>query len=372
MAKITYYDFSDIDYASFFVQGFLQLHDQAEHRFQVSKRIPDELEGLDLPTWITYRKPASTSVFRYESSGSNFLFCIDANDHNGLDPNLPDIYPGYHMRLIERVRYYFKVNYNEEAIASHPTVTPFVHKIIPTPLVIPLRVSKMRSLLPNVTPFKGQRLPLKPAKRRMQRLKQLLPLNEYRRLRQLPRDLDVFFITTIYSGNDHEQTNAWRLALLQALSEYSHLNTLTGFISRADDLPSPFAKFQLQPMPFETYMSQLARSKIGVYIRGTFDGLSFKFGQYFALGKPIVGESLLNNRKNMYAYDSFPEQFKYDEPKAIADRICELIADPVKLQHLRETNTATFEKQFTPEAVVRQIIKRIEQDLRLQKESVGG
>ena len=74
----------------------------------------------------------------------------------------------------------------------------------------------------------------------------------------------------------------------------------------------------------------------------------------------------------MYAYDSFSEQFNYEEPKEMADRIAELIADPVILQHLRETNTATFEKQFTPEAVVRQIIKRIEQDILLQKQSVGG
>ena len=368
MAKITYYDFSNIDHASFFAEGFLHLQGRGELQFQVSKSIPAELIGLELPTWITYRKPASTTVYRYEDESSNFLFCVDSNDHNGLDPDLPDVYPGYHLPLIERVKYYFKINYNEEAIAATPAVTPFVDKIAPLPLQYPLRISKSRPFLPSLTRMSGQRWPLGPTKRRLKHMRMMLPLSEYRRLRQLPRDLDVFFVTTIYNSPDHEESNAWRLELLQAISAYSHLNTLIGVVNLKDDLPPEFAKFQLRPMPFNTYITQLARSKVGLYIRGTYGCVSWKFGQYFALGKPIVGESLLNNRQNMYAYDDFSEQFNYGEPKEIADRIAELVADPVKLQQLGETNTATFENHFTPVAVVRQILKHMEQQQLLDRE----
>lgn len=356
MIKITYYDFSNITYASFFLQGFLGLHERGVLEFKVSKRIPDELADMEFPTWITYRKPATTMVFRYEESGSDFLFCIDANDHNGLDPDLADSYPGYHMALIERVKFYFKINYNEEVFAVRPAVSPYAAKIIPTPVVFPLRLSKTRPFLPKITPFNGQRFPLGAARRRLRHMRELLPLDEYRRLRLLPRDIDVLFVTTIYIKEDHEEINAWRLALLEALSANPKLKTLIGFISHKDNIPKPFARFQVQPMPFDTYMSKLARSKVGLYTRGTFGALSFKFGQYFALGKPIVGEPLLNNRQNLYAYPEFKEQFRYTDPIELADRLAELVADPAKLQALGDTNTETFEKHFTPEAVLDNIM----------------
>ncbi len=355
MAKITYYDFSNITYASFFLEGFLDLHERRVLEFKVSKRIPDELAGMEFPTWITYRKPDTTMVFRYEESGSNFLFCIDANDHNGLDPDLPDSYPGYHMGLIEQVKFYFKVNFNEDIFTARPAVGPFAGKIIPIPVVYPLRISKTRPFLPKITPFKGQRLPLGAARRRMKHMQELLPLHEYRRLRQLPRDLDVLFVTTIYMKQDHEEINAWRLALLQALSANPRLHTIIGFITHLDEIPQPFARFRLKPMPFDTYMSQLARSKVGLYTRGTFGAISFKFGQYFALGKPILGEPLINNRQNLYAYTRFNEQFRYTDPIELADQISELVTDPVKLKEFGDTNIETFENHFTPDAVLNKI-----------------
>lgn len=363
MATITYYDFSDLYYASFFVQGLLELHDQAEHTFRITKKIPEELKDLELPTWITFRKPPSTIVLRYEDDDHNFLFCIDANDLNGSEPDLLDIYPGYHFPLIERVRFYFKLNYNEEALDGIPAIAPFRHKILPVPIVYPLKVRQVRSLLPKLSPIGGKRWPQSAIKRRMKHLQRLLPLQEYRRLRQLPRDLDLFFITTIYTGHSHDEISAWRLEVLEAISSYSQLKTIIGFISNADDLPKSLARFQLQHMPFETYMANLARSKIGLYTRGTFGALSFKFGQYFALGKPIVGEPLLNNSPERYNYDRFADQFNFSDPKDIAARIADLAANPVELQEIRETNTATFEKYFTPEAVARQIIGQIGQDL---------
>jgi hypothetical protein len=85
-----------------------------------------------------------------------------------------------------------------------------------------------------------------------------------------------------------------------------------------------------------------------------------------------VGEPLLNNQQNMYAYDNFYEQFSYVEPREIADRIAELTANPAKLQQLGETNTVTFENHFTPEAVVRKILNHIEQkQLLLEKPVVA-
>ena len=371
MAKITYYDFSDLYYAGFFAQGFLHLQEQTAHDFRVAKNVPDEIDDLELPTWIAHRKPPSTAIFRYEDDGHNFLFCIDANDHNGHNPELPHSYPGYHIPLIERVKCYFKVNYNENVVLADPLIAPFANKIIPIPLVYPVRVSKPRQFLPNLIPFHGQKWSVSAIKRRRRHLKELLPLQEYRRLRQVPRDLDVFFLTTIYTSENHEEINAWRLAVLEAISAYSHLKTHIGFVSNSENLPPPFARFQHKPMPFEEYMSQLARSKIGLYTRGTFGALSFKFGQYFALGKAIVGEPLLNNRQNMYAYDHFSEQFNYTEPAEISGRIAEMVADSAELKQLSASNIATFEQHFTPIAVARQILDLLAQRLNISVESRG-
>lgn len=362
MVTITYYDFSDLNYASLFVEGFFALENEGEVQFKVTKEIPAELKGLELPRWITYRKPASTSVFRYQDGQRNFLFCIDANDHNGLDPDLPDVYPGYHLPLISKVDYYFKVNYYEEVVTGNLAVAPFAHKILPIPLVYPLRVSKWRSLRPPLTPWSGQRWPLGAARRRINKLRDLISLEDYRDMRQQERDLDLFFVTTIYMGRDHERINAWRLELLQAIKSHTRLNTHVGIVSKAEDLPGPFAAFQLAPMPFEKYMAQLARSKIGLYTRGTYGAVSFKFGQYFALGKPVVGEPLLNNRQQMYTYDLFAEQFNFTEPNEIAERIAELIANPRELQQLQDANTATFENHFTPKGVAKQIVAQIEKE----------
>jgi hypothetical protein len=371
VAKITYYDFSDLYYAGFFAEGFLRLQEKSEHDFCVSKSVPVEIADLELPTWINSRKPPSTSVFRYEDAGQNFLFCIDANDHNGHNPALPHTYPGYHIPLIERVKVYFKVNYKEDVIAANPLVSPYADRIVPIPLVYPVKVSKSRHFLPNLNPLSGHKWSLSAIKRRRRHLQQLLPLQEYRRLRQLPRDLDVFFLTTIYTSENHEEINAWRLAVLEAISAYSHLKTQIGFVSNDDNLPRPFARFQFKPLPFEEYMSHLARSKIGLYTRGTFGALSFKFGQYFALGKAVVGEPLLNNSQNMYAYDHFSEQFNYTEPAEIADRIAELVADPVQLRQLTESNIATFEQHFTPLAVAELILDRLAQKSALAIENHG-
>ena len=83
-----------------------------------------------------------------------------------------------------------------------------------------------------------------------------------------------------------------------------------------------------------------------------------------------MGEPLVNNRQNLYAYDGFSEQFNYTDPKEMADAIAELAADPVKLQQLGDTNTETFETHFTPLAVVRQIMNRLEQELPVKEKSV--
>jgi hypothetical protein len=102
-----------------------------------------------------------------------------------------------------------------------------------------------------------------------------------------------------------------------------------------------------------------ARSRVGVYVRGNHDCLAFKFGELMAMGKPIVGETLMNNRENMYAYDRFDEQFAFDDPQELVERVIYLLEHPAELHELREINTATFENHFAPNPLVKNILDQI-------------
>jgi hypothetical protein len=112
-------------------------------------------------------------------------------------------------------------------------------------------------------------------------------------------------------------------------------------------------------MPYETYLSTLARARIAIYVRGSFGCLSTKFGELMAMGKAIVGETLLNNRDNMLAYDSFAEQFAYDDPRDMVERIVDLLGRPDELARLEQANTRTYEAHFTPGALVAGLLDQL-------------
>jgi glycosyltransferase involved in cell wall biosynthesis len=107
------------------------------------------------------------------------------------------------------------------------------------------------------------------------------------------------------------------------------------------------------------YFDLNARSRVGIYVRGNHDCLAFKFGELMAMGKPIVGETLMNNRENMYAYDRFDEQFAYDDAQELVERVIYLLENPRVLEELGKANTATFENHFAPKPLVKNILDQI-------------
>ena len=78
-----------------------------------------------------------------------------------------------------------------------------------------------------------------------------------------------------------------------------------------------------------------------------------------AMGKPIVGETLLNNKENMYAYDRFDEQFAFDDPEEIVERVIYSLENPEGLEDLRRANIETFENHLAPKPVVKDILDQL-------------
>jgi hypothetical protein len=107
----------------------------------------------------------------------------------------------------------------------------------------------------------------------------------------------------------------------------------------------------------------MGRSRVGIYVRGTKGCLSFKFGELMALGSPVVGETILNNREYLYSLDYFDEQFAYDEPEQIVEQVIRLLENPARIEELRRANTATFLNHLSPRPAVAAILDRLEDKL---------
>ena len=95
---------------------------------------------------------------------------------------------------------------------------------------------------------------------------------------------------------------------------------------------------------------------------GTNNRLSFKFGQYLALGKPVIGMKLpFWPVAEMGSEDKsiLEEQFCCDQPEEIAPKLLELLRDEKRQEFLKTNNIRLFERYFSPTVVASHILKRV-------------
>ena len=293
----------------------------------------------------------SVCLFKAQIAGEQYYFCIDARDSSRVDSGM-----GYHLPLLEKVRYYFKVNYNSEAIENDPRLKKFRDKIIPAYPNCPLRIPHFYQLLPRITPCKAVDWTLPNVRNRLKRLYSMLSLEKFRKLRGIERDLDVYFALTHY-GQSHGNSNQTRYEIIRGLKEHPGINGIVGFFCESE-LPALYDGLQLDDARQEDYLSTLARGKIGIYVRGPHECISFKFLELLALGKPIVGQKILNNQDLFYSNEHFDEQFCFEEPGEIVERVAELLAKPEQLAILGESNARVFDTRFVPESCVADILEK--------------
>ena len=350
--QITYYDFNDINYSGYFLTGFIQNERLFGYGLKVSKKIPALL--FDPAMGGPYKKTLpQICLFGARIDRREFYFCIDCRDSCSSDPERL----GWHLPLLEKVRFYFKVNYNEDVIRNDHRLAAR-DNIIPVPLFFPLKPPRTLPFFQRVLPNSAINWSLRDTWARFRKLSVLPGPEDMGRLRRTQKDLDVFFVTRFYGQEHHSAHNHYRLRIMKEIKKHPDIVSMVGMTSD-EKLRDEFSGFEMKALPLRVYLKNLARARIAIYVRGLHDCISYKLGQYLALGLPIVGQPILNNRKMLYEKDRFPEQFAFDDPVEIARRIVRLLNDPEELKTLGDINAKTFDACFTPARVVSGMLKHL-------------
>lgn len=344
--KITFYDLASLDYSSFFLTGFLQNRKDFGYKLVISRKIPSGLHGVSMDNeWAKIL--FSICLFKVELSNREFYFCIDTRDSckAGKNEGL-----GYHMPMLMKVAYYFKVNYRDDAIQSDSNLKAHASKIIPIGPFFPVKLPFLLRFLPRIKQLKNLLI--------------LPSLEEIRSLRNVEKDLDIFFVVRFWSGNRHYDDNELRYQIMKEIKNFQSVVSIVGFVADADgELPKGFAEFRCKRYSLSDYLRNLARAKVALYVRGLHECLSFKLGQFLALGMPIMGQTISNNKKLLYSNEQFASQFAFDDPKQIVQEAVKLLSEPERMRILACANARTFDEKFTPQAVTAGMLKLIINDL---------
>lgn len=349
---IQFFDFADIAFSSFFIRGMFENQKKYGYTFSISKSLPALLKDPKIE--MKWREILfSVCIFKAHIGKEESYFAIDCRD----SCRAHTYEMGYHMPLLQEVKYYFKVNYNQDAIHTDPVLKKYASKIIPVPLFMPVAVPKPYLFFPRIIESKEMGWTRDSMVRRLRVLRSLPTLDSLKAMSRSIKKTDIFFVVRYY-GEAHKAEDDFRYEIIRELKNIKGLNIIAGFSSdRA--MPPKFNDFAVKGYGLKEYLKKLAESKVCLYVRGLHNALSFKFGQLLSLGVPISGQTLYNNKDDFYSNPYFKEQFSFDDPKKIVLNAVELLNSPYKMKTYGASNAEVFEKKYAPERVVGEILERI-------------
>lgn len=350
ITEIIYYDFGEVESISFYINGFLSNQKKYNYKLLIKREEPYFLRQTSLiGEW--YKFVFRLGLFEFKNGSNNFFFCIDRCDHSSNYMN-----EGYLIPILEIVKYYFKTNYNAIAIDNDLKIKKFRDKIIPIGPSFPLRIENMIKFMPRIFPSNKTNWTFQVSKERFSLMFRYPRLSYLKHLRKIEPNLNLFFVLPYYSNL--KILNEFRYEVMKAIENLVKTNAIIGFASRKK-LPEKYQYFKQPVYEKREYYRHLARSKVTIYVRGPHDGISSKLGQLLALGKPIIGQTIHNNKELYYQNQFFKEQFGYDEPEEIAKHVQELLQHPEKAATFAKANANTFDTRFLPEITVSNIIEKI-------------
>lgn len=346
--EIIYYDCGEITAISFYINGFLSNQQRFNYKFIIKRDKPDFLKQAPRNgEWGKF--VLRLGFFEFKHEDNSFFFCIDRSDHSSNYMN-----EGYIIPVLEIVKYYFKTNYNANAIDCDIIVRKFKDKIIPIGPSFPLHIDNMIRFMPRIIPGSNNNWTFKESKERLNLMFRNPRLDFLRRLRNTETDLNVFFVMPYYPM--HKILNEFRFEVMKALQAIVKTRVIVGF-APTQALPDNHQYFVQPVCEMRNYFRHLARSKVAIYVRGPHDGISSKLGQLLALGKPIIGQTITNNKELYYQNPFFKEQFAYDDPEEIVRYVHELLKQPEKAALFAKANASTFDTKFSPEITVSKFIE---------------
>jgi len=346
--KITYYDFTKLTYSSYFLAGFCQNKVKYGYEFISSRSSPALFPDLAANFELT-RALGCILLFKIETGGREYYFCIDALDGNKY----------FNIPLLSSVAFYFKVNYNQKEIANNPDLSGYRDKIFPAGLFFPVRAGCWGAYLPRLLSNLVRGGGALEFVSSLKMLVSLVGIEDFFRLRKHAKcDLDIFFVTRFYDEPVHNANMEFRFRLIRAIKECKGLRAITGF-AYSKEIYGKFAEYAVEEYNSGDYLNNMARAKVALYIRGAHDCLSFKLGQILALGKPIVGQTIINSIDMYYGRGRISEQFAYEDPEEMVREAVRLLENRSRMEELGRENARMFDDYFTPARCVAAMLDRL-------------
>jgi hypothetical protein len=346
--NVTFYERGLFQFSSFFLTGLQKLDELGEISLTIRRRGPQPPVG----------RIALSLLLDIEMGGDSFSICIDTRDQARPDADIrfrdADGGHAFDPGLLERVRWYFKVNYNAQAIGRAPELQEHKHKIIPAGVFTPVRSSNyLRYLaLPDKDPENGWAR--RDAFRRLRHIRRTSTMDGVSRIRSGPRREDLFFVVPYYGEPGLEEMDEYRVELAQALKALKGIEATIGLVG---NLPPALSDLKLDLMPMHTHVARIGQARLAVYIRGVHNCLSFKLGQYLAFGLPLVGQPLFNDLGVAeVAQGGAFDHLCHEAPAEIADAVGALLGDRAALGTAANASGTFYDNHGAPVPTMRRIL----------------
>ena len=341
--RIVHFDIAYANFAAYFLAGLDANQDRFGYRFSIRSTPPRALADLyDSP----YSQAAlSIPTFQVRNGDEQFYFCIDSADANDY----------VYEPLLERVRYYFKVNWHPEVLNASPW-RQYIDKIRPAGPFFPIRFSYWRQMPRRMLPYRAV-WRYGDVRTRLMQVKKAATLKQLVGLRGMPKQQDVAFVVPLYHKDTHREHNEFRYEIVRRLREANDIDAVAGVVG--NNIPERYADCVIPMVSQQRHLMRVASSRVAIYVRGLHDCVSYKFGELLSQGLPIAGQSVVNNVACLMAHEGMREQFCYDDPVNLVDRVRELLENNALRSALSASNERVFDHHFAPTPGVAKLLDTI-------------
>jgi hypothetical protein len=285
----------------------------------------------------------SMLMIRIDADKSPAFAAIDVGDSSD-----PARRYAYQVDVLQAVDIYFKSNVNRRSLTYAAGLSGDGPKIRDLPFSFAVRPKPGLGLLANAFLRKANAAGVREFVDTIRTMRAMVPLSYFDRVRNRQKERDYTFLVSYYSHPDHKEDNDYRLELIRTLREDSSLNGVAAFASTAP-IPSPYDKFTSPFVSMRMLLRMYATSRAAIYVRGLHDCLSFKLGQYLALGMPIAGQQIFLDNRFARAIPAFETQFQCATPNDIVRSLKQLLREsPVHADAIGQANLSYFRETVSP------------------------
>lgn len=343
MRTVVHYGLCSLAYSSFVLHGLGEMAADGKIDVMVKRRAPADLRTAGGGHPYLQMIPVFDAI-----DGSNRTrFCMDNHDKADF----------VHRGLLGHVDHYFKLNHDPEVLdsldldpADRKKITAFGAPI--SPIRLDWRIHR-----PRLRPDGEMAWGIRDALRRIRHLQRLARLEDLIDLRSVPKSVDVVFVNRIYGQPNHKPTNDFRYEVGRRLATHPDINATVGFIGPG--VSGKFERYATSEDKPEEHVRRLASSRIGIYVWGTHRCLSFKFSELLALGLPIVGQTIPQDRESLGSLARLDEQFAHNDPQALVDGVEATLGDEILMQDLARSNRRLYDETLGPRPSAERLVEHV-------------